>query len=181
MRTLGALLLLLGAQTAAGPIHVDFEIVHREGKGKPSRYVGSWSFDGPLVKPGMLFEDVFEGRRLRSFSFEWLGKRWTVNDVRLARLELDEQGRLRSWIIGSKATSGGCGNVGALDCVGVPTKELDFYLVATRPERGMSGPSLVAVGVRPGTEGFIEAKGTFRVRSRGRSTNRDEPARSVAE
>lgn len=169
MRVWLVLTLLLAVSAAAAPIEVEFEIEHRGGAAKPERYNGSWSIDGTRVKPGMLFEDVFQGMRLRSFSFEWLGKRWTARDVRLARLEIDEQGRLRSWIIGAKVTSGGCADVGALDCVGVPAKALDFYLVATRPERGMRGPSLVAVGVRPGIDGFIEAKGKFWVtRGRGR-------------
>lgn len=163
MRAWLAMLPLLGAQADAEPIYVEFEVLQPDGKGKPSRVAGSWSVDGSLAKPGTSFEDVFEGRRLQSFSFEWLGKRWTAGDVRLARLEVDEKGRLRSWIIGSKVISGGCDNVGALDCVGVPAKETDFYLVATRPERGTREPPLIAVGVRPGAKGFIEARGTFRV------------------
>jgi hypothetical protein len=161
---------LLGFAIAsdATPIYVDFKVKQSEPSGTAAAgvYSGTWSFDDSLAKPGALFEDVFEGRKLDTFSFSWLGQTWSVSSVRLARLEFDARGELRSWIIGARAVSGGCGSVGTLDCVGVPSRVADFYLSATRAERGIPPPELVAVGVRPGSEKFIEARGTFKVRKK---------------
>src|SRR5690606_32766379 len=77
----------------------------------------------------------------------------------------DKKGRVRSWVIGGTAVCGGCDKVGVLDCVGVPAKATDFYLAATRSERGIPPPELVAVGVSRDSEEFIEAHGSFSVRS----------------
>lgn len=150
----------------AAPIHVDFVVSQRNGHGKlePGSYHGSWSLEDAPSAPGVQLDDPFEGQRLSSFELEWLGEKWTPRNVRLARLELGRDGKLRSWIIGGTLVSGGCAKVGRLDCVGVPTKAADFYLVATQPERGSRAPSLWAVGVAPGVDGFIEAHGDFTVR-----------------
>jgi len=167
MRIILATLVLSAAVTAnAKPVYVDFTVKQAApyGELRPGVYTGSWSFDDSLVKPGGLFEDVYKGRKLDSFSFSWLGQKWRPSDVRLARLEFDGEGKLRSWIIGGTAISGGCGNVGALDCVGVPAAATDFYLSATRLEPGIPPPELVAVGVRRGSEEFTEAHGSFSVR-----------------
>lgn len=169
MRIFVLTVLLLGAASAADAkqVYVDFIVkqVAPYGDTRPGVYTGTWSFDDSLVKPGGLFEDVYKGRKLDSFSFSWLGEKWRPSNVRLARLEFDEDGKLRSWVIGGTAVSGGCGNVGVLDCVGVPAKATDFYLAATRIERGIPPPELVAVGVLRGSDSFVEAHGSFKVRT----------------
>lgn len=179
MRILLATLALAAAVTAdAKPMYVDFTLKqlgpYGDGGGdrramghdrhSPRIYAGTWSFDDSLVKPGGLFEDVHQGRRLDQFSFSWAGERWHPGNVRLARLEFDADGELRSWIIGGTAVSGDCGNVGTLDCVGVPSSAADFYVVGTRSEPGVPGPEVTAVGVHRGGSEFIEAQGSFRVR-----------------
>jgi len=169
MRILALTVLLFGAASAADAkqIHVDFVVKQTApyGDTRPGVYTGTWSFDDSIVKPGGVFEDVFKGRKLDSFSFSWLGEEWRPTNVRLARLEFDEKGKVRAWVIGGTAVSGGCGNVGVLDCVGVPAKVTDFYLSATRLERGIPPPELVAVGVRLGSDKIIEAQGSFTVRT----------------
>jgi len=166
MRIVFALILLGSAFAShAKPIYVDFKVEQTAafGDARAGVFTGSWSFDDSLAKPGALFEDVFEGLKLDSFSFSWLGQDWSASSVRLARLEFDRRGKLRSWVIGATAVSGGCASVGTLDCVGVPSKVADFYLSATRAEPGIRPPELVAVGVRPGSTGFAEAQGSFKV------------------
>ena len=168
MRIFLAMLIFGVALTAeAKPIYVDFMVkqVAPYGEARSGVFSGTWSFDDSLVKPGGLFEDVYRGRKLDSFSFSWLGQRWHPGNVRLARLEFDMDGELRSWTIGATAVSGGCGNVGVLDCVGVPAKATDFYLTATRLEPGIPPPELVAVGVQRGSDVFTEAHGSFTVRA----------------
>lgn len=168
MRLVLAMLILSAALAAdAKPVYVDFMVRQTApyGEARAGVYSGSWSYDDSIVKPGGLFEDVYKGAKLDSFSFSWLGGKWHPGNVRLARLEFDADGELRSWIIGATAVSGGCGNVGALDCVGVPAAATDFYLVATRTEPGIPPPELVAVGVRRGTDEFIEAQGSFTIRT----------------
>lgn len=161
-------MMLLGAALAgeAKPIYVDFKLTQflPDGADRPSTLVGTWSFDDALVKPGAVFEDARRGRRLDSFSFSWLGRRWNPSNARLARLEFDADGELRSWIIGGRAVSGGCGDISALDCVGVPSRVTDFYLAATRSEPGIPPPELVAVGVIKGTDTYVDAHGSFAVR-----------------
>lgn len=169
MRIVWAVLFFaLAASASAGakPVIVEFTIRQTEPYGDSERgvYTGRWIYDDSIVKPGGLFEDAFKGGKLQSFSFSWLGEEWHQGHVRLARLEFDSKGQLRSWIIGATVVSGGCGDVGALDCVGVPAAVNDFYLVATRPERGIPPPSLIAVGVRRGSDVVVEARGTFTVR-----------------
>jgi hypothetical protein len=167
MRIILATILLSAALTShATPIYIDFEIKQSapSGDARPGVFTGTWSFDDSLVKPGGLFEDVYKGRKLDSFSFSWLGEHWSPANARLARLEFDEDGKVRSWIIGGRAVSGGCGSVGTLDCVGVPSKVADFYLSATRLEPGIPPPELIAVGVRAGGAEFVDAQGSFKVR-----------------
>ncbi len=153
----------------AKPVHVDFMVRQTDSYGDtPSGvYQGTWSFDDSIVKPNGLFEEAFKGGKLKSFTFAWLGEEWHPGNVRLARLEFDAKGELRSWIIGATVVSGGCNAVGALDCVGVPADVTDFYLVATRPERGVRTPPLVAVGVQRGRDKVVEAHGEFTVRRAG--------------
>lgn len=168
MRLILAVLLLSAAFTSdAKPIYVDFTVteVFAAGAKHAGAITGTWSFDDSLVKPGGLFEDVQHGRRLRTLSFSWLGKRWHPGNARLARLEFDAEGELRSWIIGGTAISGGCSSVSVLDCVGVPSNVTDFYLAATRSEPGIPPPELVAVGVIRGTDAYVDAHGSFNVRS----------------
>lgn len=179
MRIILATLALAAAVSAdAKPMYVDFtlsqlgshgdsrgdSLAMRHGRHSAHVFSGRWSFDDSLVKPGGLFEDVYQGRRLDQFSFSWLGHRWHPGNVRLARLEFDADGELRSWIIGATAESGGCGNVGTLDCVGVPSSAADFYVVGTRSEPGIPGPEVSAVGVHRGGAEFVEAHGSFTVR-----------------
>lgn len=151
--------------TDAKPVVVEFTVRQSEPHGdmQPGVYTGRWIYDDSIVKPGGLFADAFKGGKLKSFSFSWLGEEWHQGNVRLARLEFDAKGRLRSWIIGATVVSGGCSTVGALDCVGVPAAVTDFYLVATRTERGIPPPSLIAVGVRRGSDKVVEARGSFTV------------------
>jgi hypothetical protein len=169
MRTLlCAVLLAVSGVVSATPIHVDFGIfqpVSYEGQ-RRGLYFGTWSFDDSLATPGGFFEDVFFGRPLDSFSFSWLGRRWDTTNAKLARLEFDDAGQLRSWIIGGTAVSGGCADVGFLDCVGIPSSLADFSLTGVRPEPGLSLFSLTAIGVLPGAETFAEASGLFVVRPR---------------
>lgn len=174
MRFILAMMLSTAALTChATPVYVDFKIKQSAPSGdtRPGVYTGTWSFDDALVKPSGLFEDVYEGRKLDSFSFSWLGAHWKPSNVRLARLEFDEDGKVRSWIIGGTAVSGGCATVGALDCVGVPSRAKDFYLSATRIEPGIPAPELVAVGVRPGSDEFVEGQGSFTVRAARKPTS----------
>lgn len=169
MRIFALTILLVGAVSAvdAKQIHVDFVVKQSApyGDTRPGVYKGTWSFDDSIVKSGGVFEDVFKGRKLDSFSFSWLGREWRPTNVRLARLEFDKKGRIRAWVIGGTAVSGGCGDVGVLDCVGVPANVTDFYVSATRLERGIPPPELVAVGVLRGSDEIIEAQGSFTVRS----------------
>lgn len=164
---LATLLGLCGAASAA-PVHVDFAIYQSQKYSGERRgvYFGSWSFDSSLAKPNAIFEDVFAGIPLDSFSFYWLGERWHPGNARLARIEFDANGELRSWTIGSTVTSGGCGAVGALDCVSVPSVSPDFTLTATRREPGIPSPALIAVGALPQVEAFAEGGGVFAVRKR---------------
>jgi hypothetical protein len=166
-KLLFAALLAASGVVSATPIHVDFGILqsdtyegHRRGL-----FFGTWSFDDSLATPGGFFEDVFLGRPLDSFSFSWLGRRWDATNARLARLEFDEAGELRSWIIGGTAISGGCAAVGYLDCIGTPSSFGDFALTGVRPEPGVPSFGLTAIGVLPGAQSFAEASGIFRVRS----------------
>ena len=173
MRIVLATMILAAAFTAeAKPVYVDFTVRQSAplGDAPSGVYRGTWSYDDKIVKPGGLFEDPFKGAKLDSFSFSWLGEKWHPGNVRLARLEFDADGELRSWIIGAIAVSGGCGNVGALDCVGVPAHKTDFYLVGTRAEPGIPPPELIGVGVRRGSDTFIEASGSFTVRGTAVST-----------
>jgi hypothetical protein len=166
MRVVWVMLLFAAAMTAgAKPVLVEFTIRQAEPHGdtRPGVYTGRWIYDDSIVKPGGLFEEAFKGGKLQAFSFSWLGEEWHPGNVRLARLEFDAKGRLRSWIIGATAVSGGCGTVGALNCVGVPAAVTDFYLVATRAERGIPAPSLIAVGVQRGSDKVVEARGSFTV------------------
>ena len=151
----------------ATPIHVDFGMYQSQSQGAAKRglYFGTWSFDDSIVTPGGVFEDVFNGRPLDSFAFSWLGRSWNATNARLARIEFDDAGRLRSWVIGGTAVSGGCANVGVLDCVGLPTDVADFSLTGVRPEPGQPALSLSAIGVLPGLDAFAEARGIFTVRS----------------
>jgi hypothetical protein len=149
-------------------MHVDFAIYQARPYAGERRgvYFGSWSFDSSLAKPNAVIEDVFVGIPMESFSFNWLGERWHPGNARLARIEFDEKGELRSWTIGGIATSGGCGEVGALDCVSAPSTTPDFTLTATRLEPGIPPPALVAVGALPRIEAFAEGSGVFIVRKR---------------
>jgi hypothetical protein len=162
-----ALLGLCGAAPAA-PVHVDFAIYQSRSYAGERRgvFFGTWSFDSSLAKPNAVIEDVFVGMPLDSFSFYWLGERWHPGNARLARIEFDEHGELRSWTIGGTVTSGGCGAVGVLDCVSAPSTSPDFTLTATRLEPGIPPPALVAVGVLPRAESFAEGGGLFVVRTR---------------
>lgn len=150
----------------ATPIYVDFTVKQAASFGgtRPGVYSGTWSFDDSLIKPNGIFEDAAKGRRLDSFTFEWLGRDWNRVNARLARIEFDAEGELRSWIIGGTAISGTCGAVGALDCVGTPARTKDFYLVGTRLGPDIPPPELSAVGVMPGIDGFADAYGSFSVR-----------------
>ena len=150
----------------ATPIYVDFTVkqVAPLGTTRPGVYTGTWSFDDSLVEPNGIFEDAARGQRLDSFTFDWLGQEWNAVNARLARIEFDAEGELRSWIIGGTAVTGTCGRSGALDCVGVPAASRDFYLVGTRLDPDIPPPELIAVGVMPGIEGFAEAYGSFSVR-----------------
>lgn len=163
----GALLSLCSAASAA-PIHVDFAIYQTRTYAGERRgaYFGSWSFDSSLAKPNAVIEDASIGIPLDSFSFYWLGERWHPGNARLARIEFDDRGELRSWTIGGTVTSGGCSAVGALDCVSAPSASADFTLTATRLEPGIPPPALVAVGVLPQAEAFAEGSGIFAVRKR---------------
>ena len=167
MRTILAAISLLSVAgiSFATPIYVDFTVKQTTpfAGTRPGVYSGTWSFDDSLVKPGGIYEDSQKGRRLDSFSFEWLGQEWHTVNARLARIEFDEEGQLRSWIIGGTALSGTCGTA-VLDCVGLPAPANDFYLVGTRLEPGIPPPELIAVGVVPGFEDFAQAEGSFRVR-----------------
>lgn len=167
-KLLFAVLSLTSLSAFATPIHVDFGLYqsHTHGAAKRGLYFGTWSFDDSIVTPGGVFEDVFAGRPLDSFSFSWLGQSWNTTNARLARIEFDEAGRLRSWVIGATAVSGGCANVGVLDCVSSPTNVADFSLTGVRPEPGMPSLSLTAIGVLPGVDAFVDASGIFTVRSR---------------
>jgi hypothetical protein len=129
-------------------------------------YFGTWSFDSSLAKPNTVIEDVFVGVPLDSFSFYWLGEHWHPGNARLARVEFDANGELRSWTIGGTVTSGGCGAVGALDCASAPSAAADLTLTATRLEPGIPPPALIAVGVLPKMESFAEGSGVFAVRKR---------------
>jgi hypothetical protein len=165
-KLLFAALLTLSGIASATPVFVDFGLYQPQSYGDERRglYFGSWSFDDSIVTPGGVFEDVYFGRPLDSFSFSWLGQRWNTSNARLARIEFDEAGRLRSWIIGGTAVSGGCADVGFLDCVGIPSAFADFSLTGVRPEPGIPSPSLMAIGVLPGMDSFAEASGIFIVR-----------------
>lgn len=162
-----ALLGLCGAASAA-PVHVDFAIYQTRSYSGERRgvYFGTWSFDSSLAKPNAVLEDVVVGMPLDSLSFDWLGERWTAGNARLARIEFDEHGELRSWTIGGSVTSGGCAAVGVLDCVSAPSASPDFTLTATRLEPGLPPPALIAVGVLPRAESFAEGSGVFTVRKR---------------
>lgn len=160
-------LLTMSGMVSATPVYVDFGIFQSdiyEGQ-RRGLYFGSWSFDDSLAVPGAVFEDVYFGRPLDSFSFSWLGKRWNTSNAKLARLEFDAAGELRSWIIGGTAVSGGCADVGFLDCVGTPSSFADFSLTGVRLEPGLPPPELTAIGVLPGAQTFAEAGGFFSVRS----------------
>jgi hypothetical protein len=161
-----AALLALSGVVSATPVYVDFGLYQTQSYGDARRglYFGSWSFDDSIITPGGVFEDVYFGRPLDSFSFSWLGQRWNANNARLARIEFDEAGQLRSWIIGGTAVSGGCADVGFLDCVGTPSAFADFSLTGVRAEPGLPPPSLRAIGVLPGMDTFAEASGIFMVR-----------------
>jgi len=169
-----AALLAASSVVSATPIYVDFGIYQPVSYGSERRglYFGTWSFDSSLAAPGAIFEDVYAGRPLDSFSFSWLGQPWNTGNSRLARIEFDEAGQLRSWTIGGTAVSGGCADVGYLDCVGTPSAFADFSLTGVRLEPGLPPPALTAVGVLPGMDSFAEAVGVFAVRSR----NVPEPA-----
>lgn len=165
MRTILAIATMAVAGSLnATPIYVDFTVRQSVpfGDTRPGVYSGTWSFDDSLVRPGSIIEDVYPGRRLDSFSFSWLGEQWNPVNSRLARIEFDRDGNLRSWIIGATAASGTCG--GLLDCVGIPAGAADFYLAATRLSPDIPPPELVAVGVQAGREEFAEAQGSFTVR-----------------
>jgi hypothetical protein len=160
-------LLAVSGMVGATPVYVDFGIFQPdryEGQ-RRGLYFGSWSFDDSLAIPGAVFEDVYFGRPLDSFSFWWLGKRWDTSNAKLARIEFDAAGELRSWIIGGTAVSGGCANVGFLDCVGTPSAFADFSLTGVRLDPGLPPPELTAIGVLPGAQTFAEASGFFWVRS----------------
>jgi len=163
-----ALLAISGAVSAA-PVFVDFVVYQSRAYGGERRgvYFGTWSFDSSLAKPNTVIEDVFGGIPLGSLAFSWLGERWHPGNARLARLEFDAAGELRSWTIGGLAVSGGCGAVGVLDCVGTPSNVPDFTLTATRLEPGIPPPAVIAVGVLPRTQSFAEAGGLFEVRKQG--------------
>jgi hypothetical protein len=166
-KLLFAVLLAASGVVAATPIHVDFGVLQPdryEGHGR-GLFFGTWTFDDSLATPGGFFEDVYLGRPLDSFSFSWLGQRWNTSNARLARLEFDAAGELRSWIIGGTAISGGCAAVGYLDCVGTPSSVGDFALTGVRPEPGAWSFGLTAIGVLPGAQTFADASGFFRVRS----------------
>jgi len=167
-KLLFAVLSLTSFGAIATPIHVDFGLYQSQSQGDAKRglYFGTWSFDDSIITPGGVFEDVFAGRPLDSFSFSWLGRHWNASNARLARIEFDEAGRLRSWIIGGTAVSGGCANVGVLDCVSSPTNVADFSLTGIRPQPGMPSLSVTAIGVLPGVDAFVEASGIFTTRSR---------------
>jgi hypothetical protein len=162
-----AALLAMSSMASATPIFVDFGLYQSQSYGDVRRglYFGSWSFDDSIVTPGGVFEDVYVGRPLDSFSFSWLGQRWNTHNARLARIEFDEEGQLRSWVIGGTAVSGGCANVGFLDCVSAPSAFADFSLTGVRLEPGLAPPSLTAIGVLPGMDSFAEASGIFVVRA----------------
>ena len=161
-----AMLSLAASSACATPIHVDFAMYQPQSQGAAKRglYFGTWSFDDSIITPGGIFEDVFKGRPLDAFAFSWLGREWKATNARLARIEFDEAGRLRSWVIGGTAVSGGCANVGVLDCVGLPADVADFSLTGVRPQPGQSSLSLTAIGVAPGLDAFAEARGIFTVR-----------------
>ena len=117
----------------AMPIYVDFKFQQIEPfADSPAFVTGSWSYDDSISKPGGFFEDVFYGLELDSFNLSWLGQEWNSSNARLARVEFDEEGALRSWVIGGTPVSGGCAEIGYLDCVGTPTVVNDFYLSAMR-------------------------------------------------
>ena len=169
MRIMLLAMMMFGAALAseAKPVYVDFKLTQTSPSrdGRATTLVGTWSYDDSIVKPGGVFDDPRRGGKLKSFSFSWLGRRWTPANARLARLEFDADGKLRSWVIGGTAVSGGCG-ASVLDCVGVPSKETDFYISATRREPGLPPPEVMAVGVLAGTDTYIDAHGSFEVRSR---------------
>ena len=170
-RVLLAALLAISQMACAAPVYVDFAIYQSRSYGGERRgvYFGTWSFDSSLAKPNAVIEDVFGGIPLDSLAFHWLGERWHPGNARLARLEFDENAQLRSWTIGGTATSGGCGAVSVLDCVGTPSVVPDFSLTATRVEPGIPPPSVVAVGVLPRMQSFAEGGGIFIVSKRGTS------------
>ena len=163
-----ALLAMSGA-ASAGQVFVDFVVYQSRTYGSERRgvYYGTWSFDSSLAKPNAVIEDVFGGIPLDSFAFSWLGERWHPGNARLARIEFDAAGELRSWTIGGLVVSGGCGAVGVLDCVGTPSAVPDFTLTATRLEPGIPPPAVVAVGVLPRLQSFAEGAGVFTIRNRG--------------
>lgn len=163
-----AILLTTSGTAAAGPVFVDFAIYQSRTYSGERRgvYFGSWSFDSKLAKPNTVVEDVSVGIPLESLAFFWLGEHWHPGNARLARLEFDAAGELRSWTIGGTVTSGGCKAVGVLDCAGVPSVGPDFTLTATRLEPGIPPPALVAIGVLPRVESFAEGVGIFSVRTR---------------
>jgi hypothetical protein len=162
------LILALGAafEADAIPIHIDFKFQQTEPASDlpPEFFSGSWSYDDSIAKPGGIFEDVFFGMVLDSFEFSWLGHEWSPSNARLARIEFDQEGVLRSWIIGGTAISGGCAQIGFLDCVGTPTTSNDFYLSATRLTPDIAPPELVAAGVWANRDDFASGEGGFTIR-----------------
>ena len=150
----------------AMPIFVDFKFQQTEPTSDlPAQFfTGSWSYDDSIAKPGGFFEDVFFGMELESFDFSWLGQHWNPSNARLARIEFDEEGVLRNWVIGGTAISGGCADIGFLDCVGTPSVVNDFYLSAMRLTPDLAPPELVAAGVWANREDFASGEGVFTIR-----------------